>query len=149
MPLVLNPDACRRPVTLLWDPHNTQEVREAKEHMACLCAEGLVIQSLVSAQGEARLRPKKALPASCVIFRVLSENGDDVIVWDRRDLEQVQEAKVLFNEYQARGFRAYVLRADGEKGSRVDSFDALLEAVIVSKTGKAYETVLVPKTHPG
>jgi len=149
MPLILNPPEARRPITLLWDPKSRQEAAESQERIAELCAKHFAVSARDDVEGQATLTPADTLDPQCVVFRVLTENGDDVIVWDRRDYDQILEARALFDDYLSRGYRAYVMRSDGEKGSRVDSFDALLETVIISKEGKSYEALLVPPTHPG
>lgn len=77
-----------------------------------------------------------------LIFRVLSDNGDDRLVWDRRNQAEVDEAKVKYQEYMDKGYKAYVCRRDGKKGSKLESFDALLQEVIMEKG----QVVMVPKT---
>lgn len=149
MPLVLNPEETERPVTYLWDPKVKAQCNEASEAIKELCDKNFRIVRMDAVEGCAQLEPTRAIAEGLFAFRVLSENGDDVIVWDRRELDQMLEAKQLFNDYVAKGYKAYVLRSNGERGSRVESFDELLETIVVSDKEPIREANLVPPTHPG
>lgn len=72
------------------------------------------------------------------LFRILSESGDDHVVWDRRDAAQVKDAYKKFNELIKKGYTAYATTSAGKKSHRIDDFDPSLE-----------EIILVPKTIPG
>jgi len=149
MPLILNPEETERPVTYLWDPEVKAQCREASAAIKELCDKNFRIVSMDSVEGCAQLERTKSIAEGLFVFRVLSKNGDDVIVWDRREIDQVLEAKQLFSDYLAKGYKAYVLRSDGERGSKVESFDELLETILVSEEDKITEANLVPPTHPG
>jgi hypothetical protein len=95
-----------------------------------------------------------------VLMRVLDDNGDTRLLWNRRNQPEVDEARAKFNEYLTKGYRAYVCRSDGAKGRKVDTFDALLEEVILLTSTEATrrdaaqgwrqpEAILVPPTQPG
>jgi len=64
-------------------------------------------------------------------FRVLSaQHGDQRIIWDSRALEEIREAKKLFNEMVAQGLVPYVVGADGKAAEVMEEFDPGAEEVI-------------------
>lgn len=70
-------------------------------------------------------------------FRILSiESGDDRVVWDRRDPEQIKDAAKLFNELIAKGQIAYAIGPDGktDKNRQLTEFDATLEEIMFIPT---------------
>lgn len=89
------------------------------------------------APGEIVLRPPPRASHD-IVFRALTENGDDVVVWDRRDPKQVKEAFKRYKELVDMGYTAYATTSDGKKGHRIDGFDPGLE-----------EILFVPATRPG
>jgi hypothetical protein len=153
MPLQLNTPESELPKRIVWDPASVDDVREAEERVQKLRAAGwrLALQEV----GEALLEPPELAETDCVM-RILDDNGDTRLVWNRADEKEVQEARKKFNEYKAKGYRAYVCRSDGRRGALVESFDALFEEIIVGEKGpplprpsRRAEGVMIPPTHPG
>ena len=138
MPLVLNTQAeTRRPVIVTWDPSNRVQYDEARGQLAELLAQGYNYEQLSSTDGEARLIPPARDPfKGC--FRILCEDGDKRVTWDRREAAQVGDAKKMFDDLIASGHTAFATRSDGSKGARIEEFDSVLE-----------EIIMVPKTVAG
>jgi hypothetical protein len=65
-------------------------------------------------------------------FRFLSvKDGDKRIVWDSRDMDQIEEAKAMFDECIAKGLVPYRVGTDGKASAEVmDEFDPDAEEVI-------------------
>ena len=55
--------------------------------------------------------------------RFFDETGDRRLIWDANDQTQVEEAMILFEEYLAKGWKAYSTREDGTRGRRIYGFD--------------------------
>jgi hypothetical protein len=147
--LMLNTPETSRPKRLVWDPKNSTDAYEAGLKTGELLKQGWTpTRSLSEAEavGEMLLHPPQK-DANLGVMRVLDENGDSRIVWDRRDKNQVKEAFSKFKDFCVKGYRAYVVRSDGSKGSRLDEFDPLLEEIMVGK--RPEEIVMVPATVPG
>ena len=142
MPLQLNTPETARDKLITWDPDSEAETREARSEIGRFRRLGFTLVSDTS--GEAKLEAP-APAENQLIYRVLSKNGDDRLVWDRRDPDQVAEAKIKFQEYMDKGYKAFVCRRDGSKGSQIESFDALLQEVIMEKG----QVIMVPKAMPG
>lgn len=65
-------------------------------------------------------------------FRFLTpKDGDKRVVWDSRDMDQIEEAKAMFDECVAKGLVPYRVGTDGKATAEVmDEFDPEAEEVI-------------------
>lgn len=135
MPLQLEPDRTERPKRLVWDPADPRQTEDAQKERAALLARGFLLQ--VERDGEAVLVPPE-LEAHHLVFRVLSQNGDDRIVWDRRSGAQVREAATKFKSLADAGYTMYAAGRGGKRSHKMDIFDPTVEEVIA-----------VPGTIPG
>lgn len=104
------------------------DLAEAERQIAKYQAQGFVI--VERSEGEVVLNPPDR-GDDIMLIRALDETGDARIVWSRKDQAQVSEARKKFQEYVKKGYTAYVCRLDGSKGAKVDSFDALMEEIIM------------------
>lgn len=137
--LRLNTPESARDKLITWDQDSPKQLQEADEEINRFRRLGFSI----IAQNPGECQMKAPAPSEHdLIFRVLSDNGDDRLVWDRRNQAEVGEAKVKYQEYMDKGYKAYVCRRDGKKGSKLESFDALLQEVIMEKG----QVVMIPKT---
>jgi hypothetical protein len=66
------------------------------------------------------------------VFRVMTaKDGDKRVIWDCRDLAQINDAKTMFDELVAQGLVPYKVGTDGRATSEVmDEFDPAAEEVI-------------------
>ena len=141
---------------IVWDPANSLEVMEAQAKLDALRHQGYTVTS--TDPGECVLEPPDREEHQ-VLVRILDDSGDTRLVWDRRNLDEVSDARAKFGEYLKQGYKAYVSRSDGTKGRRVETFDAMMEEIIMldKKAAEAYdkekgwrpEVIMVPKTAPG
>ena len=72
------------------------------------------------------------------VFRILTpKDGDVRVVWDARDLGQIQDAKAMFDDCIAKGLVPYHVGLDGKASSEVmDEFDPSCEEVIFLPIGQ-------------
>ena len=135
MPLQMGGIETSRAQRVLWDASNPDESLEASDRIESLIKKGFTIQHFID--GEARLVPPPMKPnESCM--RILSQNGDDRVVWDRTAKDQVKEAFKKFTELVKKGYTAYAANTNGTKGHKITDFDPGLQ-----------EIILIPKTIPG
>lgn len=136
MPLQLNnaPETAR-PQLVCFDPNIASECHEAVDRIADLVKQGFIVDSKQT--GEVRLLPP-SLPPGHSIMRILSQNGDDRLIWDRGEPSEVKDAFKKFKELLKSGYKAFSVMSNGKKGYAMDEFDALSE-----------EILMVPSTVPG
>jgi hypothetical protein len=162
MPLQLNRSSCAAaelPQRIQWDPAHAMSRTEALGRINALMARGFTVKE--QHEDEMLLVPPPRDPHQ-ILLRILDDNGDSRLLWDRRKLAECEDARQKFDEYLKKGYRAYVCRSDGSKGARVETFDALLEEVIVAAAAAGdkplgefvpppptRDALLVPPTHPG
>lgn len=78
------------------------------------------------------LKDKEAVNKWERCFRFLTaKDGDKRVVWDSRDMDQIEEAKAMFDDAVAKGLVPYRVGLDGKASSEVmDEFDPEAEEVI-------------------
>lgn len=143
MPLQLGGLETTRPQVVTWDPEVNDQVTEARQRVASLIAQGY--QKRKDEDGEVVLDPPPK-GDNINVFRVLSQNGDDRIVWDRTDPLQVKEAFRKFKELLKKGYTAFTVLANGKRGHKITEFDPGLMEILMAK---GTEVLMVPKTVPG
>lgn len=71
-------------------------------------------------------------PEGFGVFRIMTpKDGDKRVVWDCRDIAQIEEAKTMFDQLIQEGLVPYKVGLDGKATSEVmDEFDPYAEEVI-------------------
>jgi hypothetical protein len=92
-------------------------------------------------------------------IRILDETGDRRLIWDLRSPKETNEAQQKFEEYLAKGWKAYAIDRKGKKSYRIMSFDAESQEVVFDEKSpreklvgfikKISEVRLNPPTYPG
>ena len=127
MPLKLGGIETERPQTITWDVNDENQIEDSIFRLNNLVKQGFTI--IHSCPGEIRLFPPKKDP-DIGVFRILSQNGDDRLIWDRTKKQQIKEAYAKFNELIQKGYKAYATLSDGKRGHSIDSFDPFLEEIL-------------------
>lgn len=65
------------------------------------------------------------------ILKILTEDGDDRLTWDRENGQQAKEAKAKFFEFLKKGYKAFSVDVKGEKNRRIDEFDVDAEEILM------------------
>jgi hypothetical protein len=66
-------------------------------------------------------------------MRIMDQKeGDIKTIWDKVNKEEVKVAKDQFDALIKKGYIAYKVKKDGEKGGKLDEFDADLEMIILA-----------------
>lgn len=152
-----------------WDPTKKKEVEEAKvyfrrakyyEKRAVVNEKGEPLEHFHPDIGHFRVLPTQLTKGQLAI-RIHDETGDQRLIWDSTDPDEVKEAAERFNKLIEKGWKAYAILPDGSKGRRIWGFDAQHEEVyfdekkekLSSKLKKFVEDfgeiVMLPKTYPG
>lgn len=142
MPLQLGGIETERKQVVVWDTDDPAQCQDAINRVTSLTKDGFTVACKDT--GEITLEPPKRDP-NIGMFRILSQNGDDRVIWDRRDKNQVKEAFQKFRELLQKGYTAYAATPDGSRGHKITAFDPGLQEIILG----AGEAILIPKTIPG
>lgn len=68
------------------------------------------------------------------MLSIPDSTGDNRIMWDPRDADEVAIARKAFNEAKKKGMLAYAVNADGEKtGEVIREFDPTRSKIIMTK----------------
>ena len=58
-----------------------------------------------------------------VVFTLMGKSGDDSLVWDASDPNQIIEAMAIFDEYMANGYIAFLIDENGQQGEQITKRD--------------------------
>ena len=121
---------------VVWDSKSLKEIDEAKAIIMQYKRAGYEIQ-LEDGSPMERWSPTyeevviKATPTRKNTMKILSESGDDRIVWDVEDSEESQHAKNKFDELIKKGYKAYSVDLNGKKNIRIEEFDVEAEEILM------------------
>lgn len=65
-------------------------------------------------------------------MRTLGREGDVKTVWDPENAEEVKAAKRTFDDLRKKGFLAFAVKRNGDKGEQIREFDADAAKVILA-----------------
>lgn len=121
---------------IVWDSRCLKQVDEAKAAVMGFVRQGYEVL-LATGERMERFRPSleevvvKARKTGRRIMKVLSENGDDRIVWDKENGYQAREAKAKFEELLGKGYKAFSVDAKGRKNKKITEFDVDAEEILM------------------
>lgn len=80
------------------------------------------------------LEPGLAIPQSYDVIRIVNQkDGDKRLVWDSTNLNEIRDAKEMFDQLIAEGFVPYCVDPSGKKTPQImTEFDPVAEEVIMS-----------------
>ena len=137
MPLKLGDESTERPRIISFEEDNIDERKAAAKERERLLGLGYAQDYSHCVLGEIRMVPPQK-QGNIGVLRILTENGDDRLIWNRDLPEEIKDAYKTFKKYVKEGYTAFVALSSGEKGHKIDDFDPLAE-----------EIILVPGTVPG
>lgn len=62
---------------------------------------------------------------------VMGRAGDTKVIWSADNDDEVANAKKTFTDLLKKGFTAFAVKKDGDKGEKVTEFDAQAEKLIL------------------
>ena len=57
--------------------------------------------------------------------------GDTKLIWNSRNADETENARRTFDDLKKKGFAAFAVKRDGEKGEQIFKFDAEAEKIIM------------------
>lgn len=128
---------------IVWDAARLKEIEEAKAEILEYKRAGHVILKGDGTPME-RFHPSlqeviiKATRIASHVMKILDNQGDTRITWDKENGKEAKEAKQKFEDLLKQGYKAYSVRTNGEKGRRIEEFDV-----------DAQEILMLPETRKG
>jgi len=128
---------------VVWDQKRMKEVEEAKQFILkykrkghkILKSDGSVMERFNPALEEVIIKAERFARG---VMKILSEKGDERLVWDMDNGPEAMQAKKKFNELLKKDYKAYSVDHKGKKNKRIEEFDV-----------EAEEILMVPKTVAG
>lgn len=65
-------------------------------------------------------------------LHVMDHTGDSKLLWSPDNPDEVQAAKDLFDSLKAKGYLAYTVEEDGERGEVIREFDKTAGRIIMA-----------------
>lgn len=65
-------------------------------------------------------------------LRVMDRTGDTKTIWDKDNATEVEVARETFAKLKKKGYLAYRVKKDGEKGEVIKEFDPDAEKIILA-----------------
>ena len=56
-------------------------------------------------------------------LKIISNEGDTRVMWDPKNDDEVEAAEAQFDALIEKGFTAFAVKKDGEKGKKISKFD--------------------------
>lgn len=121
---------------VVWNHLRMKEVDEAKKEIMMFKRKGYPV---LTSSGEPleRFNPNleevliKATKLNLQVIKILTENGDDRITWDKDNGRQAKEAKSKFLEFIKKGYKAYSVDIEGQKNRPIEEFDVDAEEILM------------------
>jgi carbamoylphosphate synthase large subunit len=121
---------------VVWDRTRMKEVEEAKQFILKYKRKGHKIEKTDGTIME-RFNPAleeviiKAERFARGVMKILSDKGDERLVWDMDNGPEAMQAKKRFNELLKKGHKAYSVDHKGKKNRRIEEFDVEAEEILM------------------
>lgn len=66
------------------------------------------------------------------VLHVMDRTGDTKVMWSPDNPDEVQAARDTFDSLKAKGYLAYTVKKDGEKGEVIRKFDKTAGRIIMA-----------------
>lgn len=63
---------------------------------------------------------------------ILSQEGDTKVIWDPENEDEIEAAEEQFDNLIGKGFLAFKVKKDGNKGSQIKKFDSDAGKIIMA-----------------
>jgi hypothetical protein len=121
---------------IVWDSNSLKQIDEAKavimrykrKGYEILLANGKRMEKWSPRYEEVVIKAQQVLKKT---MKILSQTGDDRIVWDNEDGREAIEAKKKFTELLSKGYKAYSVDLNGNKNRRIKEFDVEAEEILM------------------
>jgi hydroxymethylpyrimidine pyrophosphatase-like HAD family hydrolase len=128
---------------IVWNSKDKKQVEEAKKQIIgfknhgykIVLADGKPMQFFRPYFEEVVVLAERAFTS---IMKILTENGDDRLTWNKDNGLEAMDAKKKFEEWMKKGYKAFSIDNNGKKKKEIFEFDV-----------EAEEILMVPPTYKG
>ena len=121
---------------IVWDSKSLKQIDEAKALIMkykrmgheILLANGKIMEKWSPRYEEVIVKASSVLKRT---MKILSQSGDDRIVWDSDNGQEAKEAKKKFAELLNKGYKAYSVDVQGKRNRRIEEFDVEAEEILM------------------
>ena len=121
---------------IVWDSTKLREIDEAKslvrEYRAkghiITKADGTPLDKFVPSLEEAIIKAQTVVKS---VLKILSEKGDERLVWDKENGREAKEAKNKFEEFMKKNYMAFSVDSKGKKNRKIEEFDVDAEEILM------------------
>ncbi len=121
---------------VIWNKGNMKEIEQAKKIIMGYKRKGYEIR-----KSDGTLMEKfspileevivKAQKVAKSVMKILTEKGDERIVWDRENGREAKQAKTKFLELLKKGYTAFSVDQVSEKNKKITEFDIDAEEIMM------------------
>jgi len=121
---------------VIWDRTKIKEIEEAKQLILGFRRDGYEIMKTDGTPME-RFNPcfeeviVKASKVCKKILKILSDKGDERVVWDRDNGREAKQAKKRFEKLLKEKYLAFSVDAKGKKNRKITEFDVDAEEILM------------------
>ena len=125
---------------IIWDKMKIKEIDEAKalvrdfrrKGYEILLTDGTPMERFHPKFEEVIVKAKDIGKAACMrVLKILTENGDERIVWDKENGREAKQAKADFEKWLKKDYKAYSVDSKGKKNQKITEFDVDAEEIIM------------------
>ena len=121
---------------IIWNGKKMKEIEQAKQMIMKYKRKGYKI---MKSDGTLMGRSSPALEEVIVevqkiaksVMKILTEEGDERIVWDKDNGREAKEAKRKFLELLKKGYTAFSVDVDSQKNRKIKEFDVDAEEILM------------------
>ena len=124
---------------VVWDATKIKQIDEAKKTILKYRRAGYPVRKSDGTLME-RFHPNleevtiiaEPIPRKKNVLKLLTENGDDRIVWDKDNGREAMQAKKKFEEFLKKGYKAFSVDEQGNRSRKITEFDVDAEEILMT-----------------
>ena len=125
-------------IRLEWDSKNKREIEDCKkfyqqakrEKREITLLDGSPVVCFKPEYESLIIKKLLRLKENQIETQIIDETGDRRVIWDATNPKEIDDSCALFNEYIAKGWRAYAIGDDGKRARRIYGFKADTQEVL-------------------
>ena len=121
---------------IVWDATRLKEIDEAKSIVreyrtaghVITKADGTPLDRFIPSLEEVIIKAQRITKS---VMKILSDKGDERLVWDKENGREAKEAKAKFEELLKKNYLAFSVDSKGQKNRKISEFDIDSEEILM------------------